>query len=82
MPDADTLVSGGIPEVNIEDKVNINLNQNLWGLVVSYTALGVAEHWELRFLLWLSLVVSIGMTLSVLITLAFYTWNYCRKKSG
>ena len=39
----------------VEDKFNINLNQNLWGLVVAYAALGVAEHWCLRWLFRLSL---------------------------
>jgi hypothetical protein len=64
----------------VEDKFNINLNQNLWGLVVSYGALGAAEHWSLDGLRLLSLVASAGMTLSVLITVGFYTWNYCKRK--
>jgi hypothetical protein len=29
--------------VGVEDRFHINLNQNLWGLVVSYAALGIAE---------------------------------------
>lgn len=66
----------------IEDKFNVNLNQNLWGLVVCYASLGVAEHWRLCTLFWLSVISSAGMTLSVLITLAFYTWNYCKKKAS
>jgi hypothetical protein len=64
----------------VEDKFDINLNQNLWGLVVSYAALGVAEHWGLKWLFWPSLIVAGGMSLSVLVTTAFYTWNYCWKK--
>ena len=64
----------------IEDKFNINLNQNLWGLVVSYAALGVAERWSLTWLFRLSLVASVGLTVSVLITFVFYTWKYCRGK--
>jgi hypothetical protein len=67
--------------VAVEDKFNINLNQNLWGLVVAYAALGVAEHWCLRWLFRLSLVVAIGLSMSVLLTVAFYTWNYCRKRA-
>jgi hypothetical protein len=66
--------------VGVEDKFHINLNQNLWGLVVSYAALGVAEHWCLHWLFRLSVVVAIGLSISVLITVAFYTWNYCRNK--
>jgi hypothetical protein len=67
--------------VAVEDKFYINLNQNLWGLVVTYAALGIAEHWCLRWLFYLSRVTSIGMTASVLITASFYTWRYCRNKA-
>lgn len=66
----------------IEDKFNINLNQNLWGVVVCYAALGIAEHWHLCVLFWLSAISSTWMTLSVLITVAFYTLNYCKEKQG
>lgn len=66
----------------VEDKFNINLNQNLWGLVVSYVALGVSEHWCLKWLFRLSLGVSIVMSLSAIFTVSFYTWNYCRNKIG
>jgi hypothetical protein len=65
----------------VEDKFNINLNQNLWGLVFCYGALGAAEHWGLKYLFWLAFVASIGLTISVLTTFAFYTWNYCRRKT-
>jgi hypothetical protein len=64
----------------IEEKFNINLNQNLWGLVAAYLALGAAEHWGLKWLFYLSLIVSIGLSISVLFTFAFYTVNYCKKK--
>jgi hypothetical protein len=63
-----------------EDKFNINLNQNLWGLVVAYAALGVAEHWRLPWLFKLSRIAAIIMTISVLFTVTAYTWNYCRAK--
>jgi hypothetical protein len=66
--------------MSVEDKINVNLNQNLWGLVVCYAALGSAEHWRLTNLFWLALIASIGLTLSVLITVGFYTWKYCRDK--
>lgn len=66
----------------IEDKFNINLNQNLWALVVAYAALGIAERWCLKWLLILSRVAAIGMTISVLLTFSFYTWNYCRAKGS
>lgn len=64
----------------IEDKVNVNLNQNLWGLVVAYAALGVAEHWSLPWLFKLSRIAAIIMTISVFFTVIAYTWNYCRAK--
>ena len=64
----------------LDDKFNVNLNQNLWGLIAAYLALGSAEHWGLECLFWLSLVVSIGLSISVLATSAFYTVNYCKKK--
>ena len=60
----------------------INLNQNLWGLVVAYAALGAAEHWGLKRLGCLSFIAAIGMTLSVLATTLLYTVNYCRGKSA
>lgn len=66
----------------VEEKFNINLNQNLWGLVASFAALGIAERWNLHALFDLSLVTSVAMTLSVLATTASYTWNYCKKKHG
>jgi hypothetical protein len=60
------------------DSFKINLNQNLWGLVVAYAALGIAEHWHLRWLFRLSLIVAIWMTASVLVTTIRYTLNYWR----
>ncbi len=65
----------------VEDQFKINLNQNLWGLVVAFAALGVAEHWCLKWLFRLSLGVAIIMSVSVFFTVAFYTWNYCRSKA-
>lgn len=64
----------------MEDKFNINLNQNLWGLVVCYASLGAAEHWCLRALFWLSFFASLLMTVSVLVTTGVYTWNYWLNK--
>jgi hypothetical protein len=32
--------------MGLEDKFDINLNQNPWGLIVAYVALGSAEHWD------------------------------------
>jgi hypothetical protein len=66
--------------MGVEDKFNVNLNQNLWGLVVAYAALGVGEHWCLPWLFKLSRIAAIIMTASVTLTVAAYTWNYCRAK--
>ncbi len=62
------------------DKFKINLNQNLWGLVISYAAVGLSQRYGFHELWWLAFVMSCAMTLSVLICLPFYTINYCRKK--
>jgi cytochrome c oxidase subunit IV len=62
------------------DKVDINLNQNLWGLVVGLSGIGVAEYFELHRLLCFSQVVSVIMLLSLVCTTFAYTLNYCRKR--
>jgi hypothetical protein len=64
----------------IEDKFNINLNQNCWALVIAYAALGAAEHWTLGHLQWLARILAVATTLSMIATLVAYTWNYCKKK--
>jgi|SRR5208282_2795255 len=66
--------------VALEDQFRINLNQNLWALVVAYGALGVADHWCLRHLLWPSLVASWILTVMVLASFGYYTKHYCVRK--
>ncbi len=66
--------------MGVEAKFNINLNQNLWGLVVAYAALGAAEHWCLPWLFKVSCAAAVIMTISLLFTATAYTWNYCRAK--
>jgi len=63
-----------------EDKLNINLNQNLWGLVVAFGGLAAAEYWQLVWLKYLTALVAAGTTLSLLVCLGFYTWHYCIRK--
>lgn len=65
----------------IEDKFKINLNQNLWVLVVGFLSLGFSELHDLPKLKILALVLSIGAILSVIVTLFFYTYKYCKNKS-
>jgi len=63
-----------------EDKLEIKLNQNLWVLIVSLLGLGVSEYFNLNILLYFGLVLSICSTLSIILTLGFYTYNYCKNK--
>jgi hypothetical protein len=62
-----------------QDQFKINLNQNLWGLVVGLSAMGAAEHYKLCTLFWFSVVVSAIMVLSLAVTTFVYTINYCKK---
>jgi hypothetical protein len=66
---------------NAADPFKINLNQNLWGLIVSFSALGTAEHYNLCTLFWLALITSIIMVLSIATTTIAYTINYWKDKS-
>lgn len=66
---------------NPEDNFKINLNQNLWGLVVGLVSLGTAEHFCLPRLLVFSCIITSIMTLSIAVTTLVYTINYCKKKS-
>lgn len=63
------------------ENFKINLNQNLWVLVVAFLGLGVAEYFELPKLLKVSYFLSIASIISVSFTLIFYTVNYCRSKT-
>jgi hypothetical protein len=62
------------------DNININLNQNLWALVVSLLTLGASEYFDLPTLYWFGLVLSIACSTSILISLAAYTKDYWKKK--
>lgn len=64
------------------DQFKINLNQNLWGLLVGLGALGAAEHYKLCTLFWFSVVVSVIMVSSVAVTTLAYTINYWKNKQG
>ncbi len=63
------------------DAFKINLNQNLWGLLLGLAALGAADYFKLSTsFYWISLILVIGMTVSMAFTLTFYTIHYCKKK--
>lgn len=55
------------------DDFKINLNQNLWGLLLSLSALGAAEHFNLPTLYKFAVAVALVMSLSVIITTGAYT---------
>jgi cytochrome c oxidase subunit IV len=60
----------------------LKLNQNLWALLLSLGALGAADYFKLSATFrWLSLILAIVMTLSVLVTTAFYRFITVRKNA-
>ena len=67
---------------NPADIFKINLNQNLWGLVVCFGFLGVAEYYKLCVLFWFSVIPSIVMVISICMTTYAYTKNYTKNKGG
>jgi hypothetical protein len=59
---------------------DLDLNQNLWALAVAYAALGAAESWGLKRLTFVACITAILLSLSVVITTGFYTYEYCVRK--
>jgi len=64
------------------EPIKINLNQNLWGLLVTLITLGAAEYFELCTLYLFGLGLSILASISFTITLTAYTINYWKDKMG
>lgn len=64
----------------VQDNVKINLNQNLWGLVVGFGALGASEHFNLETLYYFSCAVSGVMLTSIAFTTFAYTVDYWKNK--
>lgn len=62
------------------EQFKINLNQNLWGLVVGFIALGAAEHYKLCTLFWFATIVSVIMLISIAVTTLAYTVKYWKNK--
>lgn len=62
------------------DNFKINLNQNIWGLLLSLLTLGTSEYYKLVSLYYFGLILSIITSLSFVITLVAYTINYCKNK--
>lgn len=65
---------------NPTDNFKINLNQNLWGLLVSLLALGLSEYFCLSTLYCFGIILSIIATSSFVITLIAYTIKYWKEK--
>jgi len=64
--------------MNIE--TNLNLNQNLWLLIVSLTSLGASELFCLKYLFIFSIIITILSLTSLCFTVTFYTYRYCKDK--
>lgn len=58
----------------------INLNQNLWALLISYGFLGTSEYYDLKTLYTFSYCISIITSISYAITLIPYTIRYWKNK--
>ena len=65
---------------NPEDKFNINLNQNLWVLIVVLLTIGISEYYGLCILFWFGITLGIVSSISIIACLIFYTYYYCMKK--
>ena len=64
----------------VADHFKINLNQNLWGLGISFGFLGMSEQYDLPTLFWLSLASSLVMVISVACTTFSYTKKYMKNR--
>lgn len=63
------------------DSFKISLNQNLWGLVVSFVSLGAAEYFRLCVLFWFSVAIAVVMTVSISVTTFAYTKTYWKNRT-
>lgn len=64
----------------VQDNIKINFNQNLWGLVAGFGALGASEYLNLQALYCFSFAVSGIMLISIAFTTFAYTIDYCKNK--
>ena len=65
---------------NLSNDVNLKLNQNLWGLLLSLGALGASEYFHLYWLQKFSFGLTIISALSYVVTLTAYTYDYAKRK--
>lgn len=62
------------------ENFKINLNQNLWGLLLALLTLGTAEYFKLCTLYWFGIILSSLTSISFIVTLTAYTLNYWKGK--
>jgi hypothetical protein len=62
------------------DNFKINLNQNLWGLLLALLTLGTAEYFKLCTLYLFGTILSGLTSISFIVTLTAYTLNYWKGK--
>jgi hypothetical protein len=65
---------------NPTENFKINLNQNLWGLLLCLLTLGLGEYYNLGTLFKFGLILSCLASISFTITLIAYTVNYWKEK--
>lgn len=62
-----------------EVAINPKISKGILSYIISVTALGFAEYFGLQTLFWMTLIMSIFTSMVMIITLAVYTFDYCRK---
>ena len=67
-------------KMDLANKVDISLNQNLWTFIVSLLSLGAAEYFELPKLIWFSNIMCWVSCCSVIFTTIAYTYVYIKNK--
>ena len=68
------------PVSKIPEHVKIKLNQNIWAFAVSIAVLGASEHYNLPRTMYWSELATIASTISLIITVGYYTYHYRWKK--
>ena len=56
------------------------ISKGILAYLISIAALGFAEYFELEKLEWITLVMSLFTSLFLIVTLATYSYNYCKGK--
>ena len=59
----------------------ISINQNIIFLLLLLVELGFAEYFKLKITFWILVVMVLWMSISVGLSMNWYTLHYIRKKS-